>query len=71
MTDLEKRLAAKKRLVPREGYNLVVVDPFERELDSELTLVAHYEKRGEAQREQKRLAALHPQLHYYVYDKDS
>lgn len=71
MTDLERRLAAKKRLTPRDGYNLVVVDAFESDPDSELALVAHFDDRAEAQRELARLSGLHPHARYYLYDKDS
>ena len=50
MDDMERRLAAKARLIPKDGFNVVAVDNFESDPDLELFLVGHYATRKEAEK---------------------
>jgi len=70
MGDLEKRLAAKEKLTPKAGFNLVGVDDFEPAGD-DLFLVGHYETRDEAEAEMDRRLAAQPSGKYYIYGPDT
>ena len=48
-----KRLAARKKLIPELGFNLVAVDKFERNPEHELYLVSHHDSLGEARNARK------------------
>ncbi len=59
-------LEAKKKLVPKQGFNVVGLDKFEAP-GEELYLVDHYASRQDADKKVKEMKRLHPQDVFYVY----
>ena len=45
---LERRIAAKKELIPKEGFNVVEIDIFESEPGEDISLRAHCATKEEA-----------------------
>lgn len=64
---LDERLAAKKRLTPKSGFNVVAVDTFEPAGD-ELYLVSHHATRAKAEAKRAAYAKEHPMEPVYVYE---
>ncbi len=46
---VEKMMAAKARFIPKDGYNVVGVDTYEREPGEELYLIGHFKDHGQAE----------------------
>lgn len=67
---VDELLEAKSHYIPKEGFNLVGVDKFER-FGEELFLIGEYDTREEAEAAQKKRAKSHPDETTYIYDKDS
>lgn len=59
--------AAKRRMVPKEGYNLVGVDTCEREPEDQLYLIGHYPTEEAAIAAQKTRKQRHSDEVTYVY----
>jgi hypothetical protein len=70
MTDFEKRFAAKERLTPKAGFNVVGVDSFEDDPAHELFLCGHFETREEAEEELAARKEKSPSERYYIYGPD-
>lgn len=67
---LDKRLAAKKALTPKKGFNVVAVDTFE-EPGDELYLVSNHATEAEANEACSARKRSHPHEPCYVYGPDN
>ncbi len=71
MKPVEKRLAAKKALIPSSGYNLVGVDPIASEPGEELYLVAHFTEEAMALKEKGIRESTDPDEKLFIYGPDT
>ena len=65
-----KMLAAKRRMIPKEGFNLVGVDTFETESGDELYLISHHSTHEAAEEALAARKVKHPDEVVYIYGKD-
>ena len=66
-TDIEQRLDLKAKLLPKTGYNLVVLDDYAETIPEELSLVKHFETLAEANAKLARLQKANPDTRYFIY----
>jgi hypothetical protein len=67
---ISKILAAKKKMIPKTGANLVGMDDFE-EPGDELYLIAHFPSAQAAEKAQAKRKKTHPGEVSYVYTPDT
>jgi len=68
-TDMEKRLEAKAKMIPKEGFNLVGFDDFE-EPGDELHLAARFDTHEEADAAMKKRMKDDPSQRFFIYGPD-
>ncbi len=68
---IEVRLAAKKALIPKKGFNLVGVDAYERDPADELFLIGSFDSEKDAKRAQAEYEKKHPAERTFIYSPDT
>ena len=67
---LQKQMAAKRRMIPKSGYNVVGVDTYELP-GEELYIISEHTTEAEAQEALKVFQRNHPGEQAYVYGPDT
>ena len=67
---IDKMLAAKEAMTPESGFNLVGLDDYEKP-GEELYFIAHFDKKDDADAEQKKRAEDNSGEKMFVYGSDA
>jgi len=65
--DFGSRLKLMEGMIPTDGYNVVQVDDFARNIEDELELVGHFDSKDEAEAKVEELVAADPDAKVYIY----
>lgn len=71
MKALEKRMAAKKAMIPESGYNLVGLDDMAVDPSEELYLVDHYDTEAAALAAKSERESVDPDEKLFVYGPET
>ena len=64
--DMYAMLAQKKKMIPKEGYNLIGLDDYEKAGD-QLFVIDHFKSKAEAEGAEKKYKAKHRNTKTFIY----